>query len=115
MTTHKAFIVWTDDPPPNHYGTVELQTLHVAGLYSVAKRPTLAPQAFIVTHTPTALVVSSGKDLLQSIKIADTLDRAFKSTGKGVRWGDSQTLTMELNSVNDIVKVCAAARESNSQ
>lgn len=113
MTTHKAFIGWTGDRAPDHRGTVELQTLHVVGLYSVAKRPTIAPQAFIVTHTPTALVVSSGKDLPEAIKIADALDRAFKSTGKNVRWGDSQTLTMELNSVNDIVKVCAAARENN--
>ncbi len=90
----------------------KVKTLHRSGLYAVADLNTDWCR-FIVTHTPTGLTVASGKDLSQAIKIANALDHAFKSTGKGVRWGDSQTLTMELNSVNDIVKVCASARETN--
>ena len=92
----------------------KVKTLHRSGLYAVADLNTDWCR-FIVTHIPTGLTVSSGKDLSETIKIADALDRVFKSTGKDVRWGDSQTLTMELNSVNDIVKVCAAARGTHSQ
>lgn len=106
MTTHKTI---------GDIGqTIEVQTLHQSGLYAVHDPDTDSGLVFI-THTPTGLTMSSGKDRQEAIKIADALDRAFKSTGKDVRWGDSQTLIMELNSVNDIVKVCAAARSTNSQ
>lgn len=104
MTTHKV-IGDTGHP-------IEAQTLYHSGLYAVSRTPTIW-HLFLITHAPTGVTVSGRQYLSEAIKIADALDRAFKSTGKDVRWGDSQTLTMELNSVNDIVKVCVAARENN--
>ena len=94
--------------------TIEVQTLYHSGLYAVSRTPTIW-HLFLITHTPTGITVSGRQYLSEAIKIADALDRAFKSTGKDVRWGDSQTLIMELNSVNDIVKVCAAARRTHTQ
>lgn len=110
MTTHKVIA----HIAANKYSgePFKVKTLHRSGLYAVADLNTDYLR-FIVTHIPTGLTVSYSNNLDLAIKIANTLDRAFKSTGKDVRWGDSQTLTMELNSVNDIVKVCAAARENN--
>jgi len=110
MITHKAITHVAIDG--HTLQTVEVETLHQSGLYAVADLKT-DWHRFLITHTPTGLTMAGREELSEAIKIANALNRAFKSTGDGVRWGDSQTLTMRLNSVNDIVKVCASARENN--
>ncbi len=105
MTTHKVIDGYTRE-------SITVRTVHQSGLYSVSKLK-VNWHRYMITHVPTGLTMSGSKKLSEAIKIADALDRAFKSTGKGVRWGDSQTLTIELNSVNNIVKICASARETN--
>ena len=107
MTTHKVIDGHTGKP-------IERKTLHRSGLYAVSNLK-MNWHLFIITHVPSGLTITGATNRQEAIRIADALDRAFKSTGKGVCWGDSRTLATELNSMDDFVKVCAAARGTNSQ